>query len=52
MREITTKLGMQNRGAVLIAAAIFLSLTAGRALADWKNEWDRIVEAAKREGAA
>jgi iron(III) transport system substrate-binding protein len=41
---------MQNRIAVLIAAVIFLSLTAGRVLADWKSEWDRVVEAAKREG--
>jgi iron(III) transport system substrate-binding protein len=41
---------MQNRIAVLIAAVIFLSLTAGRVLADWKSEWDRVVGAAKREG--
>ena len=34
---------MQNRIAVLVAAVIFLSLTAGRVLADWKSEWERVV---------
>jgi len=41
---------LQNRIAVLIAAVIFLSLTAGRVLADWKSEWERVVGASKREG--
>jgi iron(III) transport system substrate-binding protein len=34
----------------MIAGLIFLSLSAAQVLADWKSEWARVVEAAKKEG--
>ena len=37
-------------GLILMSVFAFLWMTGGNAQADWKEEWQKIVEGAKKEG--
>lgn len=41
---------MQNRIVAMMAAVICLSLATVQVRADWQSDWNRVVEAAKKEG--